>query len=75
MRGASTSRSFDQLVGEREQLVWNLEVERLRRFEIDRELEFGRLLARRSGFGVVSLTPEVTASPSTIRSKRCFSIL
>jgi hypothetical protein len=29
------SRSLDHLVGEREQLVWNLEAERLRGLEID----------------------------------------
>ena len=33
---------FDQLVGEREKLLWNLEAERFG-LEVDRKLEFGRL--------------------------------
>src|SRR6266487_2590703 len=35
--------SFDHLVGEREQLVWNLEAERLSGLEIDDQLELGWL--------------------------------
>jgi len=35
MRAASSSRSFDHLVDEREQPVRNLDAERLRRPEID----------------------------------------
>src|SRR5262249_34041353 len=36
--------SFNYLVGNREQLVWNLEAKRLRGFEVDDQLEFHRLL-------------------------------
>src|SRR5215831_3929736 len=36
------SCSFDHLIGEREQPVWNLEAERLRGLEVDDQLEFGR---------------------------------
>src|SRR5262249_38621698 len=35
--------------GQREQLVWNFETERLRRFQIDREVEFGWLLDGKIG--------------------------
>src|ERR1700747_2669669 len=45
-RGPSTP-SFNNLVGEREQVGRHLKAERLRRFEIDREFEFGRLLDRK----------------------------
>jgi hypothetical protein len=38
--------SFDHLVGEREQLVWEIEAERLRCGEINDEIELGRLLDR-----------------------------
>src|SRR5262249_60243478 len=41
---ASSSRSFDHLVGERDQLVRNSETQRSRGLEINHELEFGRLL-------------------------------
>src|SRR5262249_40524714 len=34
--------SFDHLVGEREQPVWNLEAERLGGLEVDHQLELGR---------------------------------
>src|SRR5207247_1623179 len=37
------AHSFDHLVGEREQLVWNLEAERLSGLEIDDQLELGWL--------------------------------
>src|SRR6516225_3732976 len=36
--------SFNHLVGEREQLVWNLEAERLRSLEVDGQLVLGRRL-------------------------------
>jgi hypothetical protein len=38
---AAHGNSFDHLVGEREQLVRNLQAEPLRRLEIDDDLEFG----------------------------------
>src|SRR5262245_62979233 len=41
--------SFDYLVGEREQLVWSREAQRLGGFEIDDELESRRLLDRQVG--------------------------
>src|SRR5262249_2737515 len=44
-----SARLFDHLVGEREQLVWNLEAERLRGLEVDRELVLGRCLYRQVG--------------------------
>ena len=40
------SCSFDHLVGEREQLLWNLEAECLGGRQIDDEIELGRLLDR-----------------------------
>src|SRR5262245_2453461 len=40
---------FDHLVSKREQLVWNLEAERLRRFEVDYQVKFGRLHDRQVG--------------------------
>jgi hypothetical protein len=42
----SKASLFDHLVGDREQLVRNFQVERRRRAEIDHQLEFGRLLDR-----------------------------
>src|SRR6516164_8426868 len=47
-RGPSTP-SFDYLVGEREELVGNFEVECLRGLEIDHKLELGRLHDREVG--------------------------
>src|SRR6516162_5568847 len=44
MRGASSSRSFDHLVGKRNQLVRNLDAKRLGRLQVDDQLELGRLL-------------------------------
>src|SRR5712692_6532637 len=41
--------SFDHLVGDREQLVWNGEAERLRSLEVDDQLELRRLLHRHIG--------------------------
>ena len=41
--------SFDHLVGEREQLVWNLEAERLGSPEIDDQFELGGLYDRQVG--------------------------
>src|SRR5262245_51125048 len=43
------SCSFDHLVGERDQLVWHVEAERLRGLEIDEQLELGRRLHRKLG--------------------------
>src|SRR5262245_19286429 len=43
------SRLFDHLVSKREQLVRNLEAERLLRFEVDRQFKFGRLHDRQVG--------------------------
>jgi hypothetical protein len=40
----ATSVSFDHLIGAGEQRGWNGETERLRRLEVDDELEFGGLL-------------------------------
>src|SRR5438105_1940154 len=44
------ARLFDHLVGEREQLVWNIEVERPRRLDVDDQLELGRLHDREIGW-------------------------
>src|SRR6266566_3469161 len=44
---ASPFRSFDHLVGEREQLVGNFEAERLSGVQIDDEVELSRLLDRK----------------------------
>src|SRR6516162_6111803 len=41
--------SFDHLVGDREQLVWNLDAERLSGLEVNHQLELGRLLDRQIG--------------------------
>jgi hypothetical protein len=41
--------SFDDLIGEREQIVGNFDAERLGRPEIDHRLEFGRLQHREVG--------------------------
>src|SRR5690349_11339136 len=41
---------FDHLVGEREELVWNLEAERLGGLEIDHQLELGWLHDRQIGW-------------------------
>jgi hypothetical protein len=41
---------FDHLVGEREQLVGNFKAERLCGFEVDDQLEFGRLQNRKVGW-------------------------
>src|SRR5262245_5509718 len=41
--------SLDHLVGKGQQLVWNLEVERLRGLEVDGQLELRRLLDRKIG--------------------------
>src|SRR5438034_626031 len=43
------AHSFDHLVGEREQLVWNLEAERLGRLEVDHQIVLGWLLHRQVG--------------------------
>jgi hypothetical protein len=43
-------RSLNHLVGESEHFVGNGEAERLGGFEIDGEIEFGRLLDRLAGF-------------------------
>jgi hypothetical protein len=40
---------FDHLVGATEEGIWNGEAERFRGFEIDHELDFGRLLERQIG--------------------------
>src|SRR6516165_11554447 len=57
-RGPSTP-SFDHLVGEREQLVRNLEAERLGGRDVDDEIELGRLLDRQ----VVRLCPTQNPAP------------
>src|SRR6266516_29416 len=44
--GRSRAPLLDHLVGEREQLVWNLEGKRPGGPQIDREIELGRLLDR-----------------------------
>ena len=41
-----SSALFDHLVGDREEIVGNLDTERLGGFEIDDKLELGRLLYR-----------------------------
>jgi hypothetical protein len=43
------AHSFDHLVGNREQLVWNLEAKRLGGLEIDGQLELRRLLNGKIG--------------------------
>src|SRR5262249_36279340 len=55
-RGPSTP-SFDHLVGEREQLVWDGQAERLGRLEIDHQLKLSRLLNRKIGRLVTSENP------------------
>src|SRR5262249_46998779 len=45
-RRPSRPALFDHLVGDREQLVWNGEAERLRSLEVDGQLELGRHLDR-----------------------------
>src|SRR6516164_11186551 len=46
---ASSSRSFDHLVGERKQPVWDSEAERLRGLCADDQFEFSRLQNRQVG--------------------------
>src|SRR5215468_12165142 len=41
------AHSLDHLVGEREQLVWNIEAQRLGGLEVDHQLEFNRLHHRK----------------------------
>src|SRR5215813_5882132 len=57
------AHSLDHLVGEREQPVRNLEAERLGGLEVDRQLEFGRLLDRQfSGFRTLKNFARVDAA-------------
>jgi hypothetical protein len=44
-----TNALLDDRVGEREQLVWNIEAYRLRGLDIDDQLELGRLFNRQIG--------------------------
>ena len=48
-RCRSRAPLLDYLVGEGEQLVWNLEAERLGGLEVDHEVEFDRLYDRKVG--------------------------
>ena len=40
---------FDHLIGAREQCGWNRDAERLRRLQVDNQLDLGRLLHRQVG--------------------------
>jgi hypothetical protein len=44
----SRAASFDHLVGRGKQRPWDIEAERFRRLEIDRQFKFGRRLNRRT---------------------------
>ena len=39
-----TSKSFDNLVGDRDHFIWNDKAERLGSLEVDDQIKFGRLL-------------------------------
>ena len=47
---AKTAGLLDHLMGEREQLVGNIQAERLGALEVDHKLELGRLLNRQVGW-------------------------
>src|SRR5215813_10783180 len=63
------AHSLDHLVGERDQLVWNLEAECLRGRAVDDEIEFGRLLDRNIARlrPAQNLVDEVGRAPEQVR--------
>ena len=64
-------RSFNHLVGAGEQRRWHLDAERLGGFEVDHELEFGRLLHRQiGGLRAFENPPSVNAG-ETMGSTTC----
>src|SRR6516225_645777 len=74
-RAVSSSRSFDDLVGDGNQFAWNLEAKRLGGLEVDGQFELrwllngkiGRLGSLEDAIDIRSRTPEIVEGIRSIR--------